>query len=648
MAPLDSNPHPLRSPDRRLFVSAGLMVLALLVIAGGIWGYTYWAKGKPPRKAEGDPRLSYDGLYRNVRPDVAYVGDTACAECHKAQCDSYRQHPMGRSFGPALGGHLADHLDADGKAAFDALGLHYSIERRDGRLYHRETVVVPDGEAASVEVEVPFALGSGTRGASYLTVQDGYVFQSPISWFAQKGVWDLAPGYQRKNEHFDRPVIPECLFCHCDHAEPVTGTINRYQEPLFEHAAIGCERCHGPGQLHVQERREGKTVKRDLDDTIVNPRRLEPALRESVCEQCHLQGKARVVRRGRGVWDYRPGLPLHLFYSVYVFPPEEVPSKRAVGQVEQMYQSTCFKASGGAMGCATCHDPHFLPPQADRVAYYRDRCLNCHEKKGCSLPIAARKEKADDCNACHMPRIAASDVAHTAATDHRILRDPANDPSPAQPSRPVEEIPLILFHRDMTTAEDAKRSRDLGLALKDVAISAQAGAAQTGFFHGAMPLLEEATRTAPDDVGAWEGLGIVQYHLERYSAALAAYKEALAREPDRELSIWGAARAATKLNLDEDAIGYWRRAITINARRWSYHYDLAYLLSMQNQWTEALGECEAALRLSPSEIQARHLQVVCLLELGRKDDARKAFAVLMALKPPEQERLRQWFATQAP
>src|SRR5207253_975908 len=81
------------------------------------------------------------------------------------------------------------------------------------------------------------------------------------------------------------------------------------------------ERCHGPGELHVQRQRERRTEPGDWDDTIVNPSRLEPALREAVCEQCHLQGQARVLRRGRGVFDYRPGLPLHLSWTVFEKPP---------------------------------------------------------------------------------------------------------------------------------------------------------------------------------------------------------------------------------------------------------------------------------------------------------------------------------------
>ena len=84
----------------------------------------------------------------------------------------------------------------------------------------------------------------------------------------------------------------------------------------------------------------------ELDDTIVNPRRLEPALREAVCQQCHLQGRLRIQRRGREPFDFRPGLPLHLFWSVFVQPPEATRDRKAVTHVEQMMASRTSGRTG--------------------------------------------------------------------------------------------------------------------------------------------------------------------------------------------------------------------------------------------------------------------------------------------------------------
>ena len=82
------------------------------------------------------------------------------------------------------------------------------------------------------------------------------------------------------------------------------------------------------------------------------------------------------------------------------------------------------RASQGQLGCISCHDPHRLPAPATKVAYYRERCLECHEQKGCALPSAERQARGqgEDCIACHMPRPAITNVPHTAATDHRIPR----------------------------------------------------------------------------------------------------------------------------------------------------------------------------------------------------------------------------------
>ena len=222
-----------------------------------------------------------------------------------------------------------------------------------------------------------------------LIERDGFLIQSPITWFAHKGRWDISPGYGELSPrpNFERIIEPECLFCHANQLHHVAGTLNRYEEPIFEGHAIGCERCHGPGELHVNRR--GQSTEPDL--TIVNPANLAPALRDSVCQQCHLQGWFRFTRAGREPFDFRPGLPLHRFLAVFVRTIDKRGKLGSVGQVEQMESSRCFRASQGQLGCIWCHDPHRLPEPSTKDAYYRERCLECHEKKGCALSLLSGK-----------------------------------------------------------------------------------------------------------------------------------------------------------------------------------------------------------------------------------------------------------------
>src|SRR5262249_7721283 len=154
-----------------------------------------------------------------------------------------------------------------------------------------------------------------------------------------------------------------------------------------------------------------------------------------VCEQCHLQGESRILRRGREQFDYRPGLPLHLFVSVFVRSLNFVDRPSVGGHSEQMQLSRCYVKSQGKLGCITCHDPHPLPAPNEKGAFYRGRCLSCHKETSCSLSPAARQEKdrADNCVACHLPRTG-SNIAHTAVTDHRIVRRPGDvEAAPRQP-----------------------------------------------------------------------------------------------------------------------------------------------------------------------------------------------------------------------
>jgi predicted CXXCH cytochrome family protein len=185
--------------------------------------------------------------------------------------------------------------------------------------------------------------------------------------------------------------------------------------------SIGCESCHGPGALHVQERTSEVSIAGEFDDTIVHPGKLSRELNEAICARCHLRGAGWSNVRGRSRNDFRPGLLMTDFRVD--FAPQDSPGEmKVVGHFEQMRASRCYIGSD-TLTCTTCHNPHVSPSAELKVEYYRHKCVECHEPNdnGCGLPEPERlaKSPADNCVTCHMPE-SGTDIPHFSFTHHRI------------------------------------------------------------------------------------------------------------------------------------------------------------------------------------------------------------------------------------
>jgi hypothetical protein len=629
-------------PRRRRNTLFVLVALAVVLVSLAVIAFPSWRRSWSPVRLLSTTFVS---PYRNTVPGIAYVGDTACAGCHPSQAESYQHHPMGRSLAPVSESKPLERFDTAAHNPFDSLGFQFLVERLPGGMVHKALRRNGAGQVVTeVDAEIQFVLGSGTRGRSYLINRDGYLFQSPISWYTQKNVRDLSPGFESSYPP-ERPIEVACLFCHANEAQAVEHTRNRYQVPIFRGYAIGCERCHGPGELHVKSR--SQEITEDPDVTIVNPRHLPPALREAVCQQCHLQGEVRFLRQGRQPFDYRPGLPLEAFWSIFVPAPEAAGNDKAVGHVEQMYVSRCFQASKGKMGCISCHDPHELPPAEQRASYYRKRCLECHQEMSCALALDVRQKEKDSCTACHMPRFQTSDIAHTAVTNHRILRTrESTRPTFRQParSRPGGTSIANFFEKELDP-QNPGTGRELGLALLYLGAPARSGMEPAGT---ALSLLDEALQVRPDDTVAWEGKGIALAAQGRMTESLAAFETALAKVPARETTLAQAVLVAEALGRPDQAMAYLRRVVQVNPWVAEYRYKLADLLFRRGEWQSALSECEGAMQLNPNHEPTRILLITCCLRCGKKERAWSELQTLVSLNPKEEPRLRAWFAREMP
>jgi tetratricopeptide (TPR) repeat protein len=572
--------------------------------------------------------LTFATPYRNVRPEVRYVGDAECVRCHRPIAESYARHPMGRSLAPLAEAAPVERYERSAGNPFEAFGLLHGIEQRGQRTIHYEARLRGDGRpVARAEADIQFVLGSGTRGRAYLIENEGRLFQSSASWYVTTQKWALPPGYQDSDRHFDRPITPECLACHGNRADAVPHAVNAFRKPIFKGYAIGCERCHGPGELHV------RTSDR-LD--IVDPKRLAPPLRDSVCEQCHLSGVGRILRRGRGLDDFRPGLPLHLFWSVFV-KKDRSGGRKLLSHAEAMHESRCYQKSDGELGCISCHDPHFLPTAAERVSYYRGRCLECHGQKGCSLALAERQTKQDSCMACHMTSVNPTDVAHVTIADHSIPRTPdaAGNLADLVPSA-HDHVPVVHFHRALAGPADEDVSRELGIVLSDLSRLEL----NREYARLALPMLDRAIEADQADVRALEARGCALWIDARYPEALATFDKALAVSPDEETTLVNAGTLATSLGRFDRAVGYWERVLALNPWPAGYHYEMARVRVSRGEWNEAIRECDASVRRNVAHLDARRLLIDSLLQSGDRARAERELDVLLGFDPPDAEALR--------
>lgn len=356
--------------------------------------------------------------FLNTAPEIGYVGTRQCAACHPHEHASFQETAHSRAFQETR----PDAEPPDNQFAHAASGRDYEIERADGQLWHREYLRSADGSRLPLAAyPARFTIGSGRFSRSYLMESDGFLVQSPATWYAARPGWAISPGYDRHNPGFERPIIAQCVNCHVGRADLVPGTLQKFQ---FHSQAIDCERCHGPGALHVDRHADSagagaRLAAAGLDATIVNPTHLSRTLQEEICAQCHFHSGATVELRGRRLQDFRPGLRLNDF-CVHVGRGSVNREMRVVGHVEQLRQSRCYQNSD-SLTCTTCHDPHRPVPPTEQIEHRRNSCLTCHAEDTCGVPYERRiaETARDDCTSCHMPQ-AETEIPHFAFTHHRI------------------------------------------------------------------------------------------------------------------------------------------------------------------------------------------------------------------------------------
>ena len=431
-----------------------------------------------------------------------------------------------------------------------------------------------DGKVTNYHID--YVIGSGNHASGYLVDLADHLFQSPVSYYTVRHAYDLAPEYEgESNPDFTRPIKEDCVFCHSGTALQIAGTSNQYRSPPFSAEAITCERCHGAAEKHLSDPRAG---------TIINPEKLEPAARNSICEECHLSGVIRVLNPGKKFTDFRSGQRLEDVFTTYcdALPPGTDAGRfKVISHVEQLAKSTCVRMSKGQLWCGTCHDPHNKP--LEPVQFYRSKCLSCHVGNF----SASHPAKDSNCISCHMPKRAAKDGGHTAFTDHRIQRRP----------EPETDLPADIEIAAWREPAPALQKRNLGIAYIYAAMKRRSPPFLARGYH----LLAEVQNQFPTDSELFTSMGTALLLTKQTAAAQLAFERALRLTPESVAAERNVASAYLQAGDLDRAVAHLERALALDPFNPLTEAELIKIYKQQ-------GNTVKASELSDKETAAMHDQ----------------------------------------
>jgi predicted CXXCH cytochrome family protein len=396
-----------------------LVVLCIAALVGAL------SRCMPSATTEGSVKNEATA-YLNLHDTVAYVGMQVCQGCHANVHQTFIKTGMGQSFGPATKQKSSANLHDSLRLYDPHLDFYYFPFWEKDSLFLLEYRLNKNGDTThKLEQKIDYVVGSGQHTNSHIFEVNNHLFQAPFTWYAQKEKLDLPPGFENGgNTRFSRPIGLECMSCH--NAMPtkfVKGSINKFSKV---DGGINCERCHGPGQAHVQKILSGNLTDtaKHIDPSIVNPKKLPTDLQFQLCQRCHLQGNS-VLKAGKDFFDFKPGMYLNEVMEIYLPRYSNADDKFIMAShVDRFKQSACFLESQDEFNCTSCHNPHLSVKETNLKAF-NTNCINCHggtKKAVCTAPLADLELNDYNCVKCHMPSSGSIDIPHVTVHDHYIRK----------------------------------------------------------------------------------------------------------------------------------------------------------------------------------------------------------------------------------
>jgi Flp pilus assembly protein TadD len=606
------------------------IIIGAVVLAAGLAGAWWYLKQPPPRSANaGDAQAG------------AYIDAAICADCHADKAAGFQKTGMGRSFARVL----PENTPKFGKPFYNKTSdSYFAMIVRDGKVYQRRWQIGFDRKETNVdEKQADYEVGSGNHSKTYLHLTSRNALEElPLSWYSEKGgYWDMSPGYdQPDNPGSVRPVHYECMFCHNAYPkipqelEHVQSGEMTFAEPIPQ--GIDCQRCHGPGQRHVDLASAGGRVE-EVRAAIINPKRLAPDRELEVCLQCHLETTSlnlphSIRRFDRAPFSYVPGQPLGDFLVAFDkaggTPPGGNDRFEIAHGAYRLQQSQCFIKSAGKLRCTTCHDPHDIPRGPDAAKHYNGVCESCHAATLQGAAASGPHTSGADCVSCHMPKRRTDDAVHVVMTDHLIQR-----------RKPEGDLlaPKTELLETATTAYRGELIPYYPKPLPDTPENAlYAAVAQTQYRRnlneGLPKLAGLVDKYRPSQAGFYTELGRAYWAAGDLAKAIPRLEEAVRREPGAfTLNVLGNAQMEARQFAEAEAT--LRRALTLSPSDPAVWGTLGWVLWQQDKGTEARAALERAIALDPETPEQHNNLASVAWGMGDQATAEREFREGLRIQP---------------
>jgi predicted CXXCH cytochrome family protein len=345
------------------------------------------------------------------RGPLAYVGTSACVDCHEEAAAAWEGSHHAKAWTPTLPENVKAPFQGE---TFSHNGIT-SRFYRDGDTFMIDTDG-PDGAITSYPVHS--VVGIEPLQQYLLETEEGRLQSFDVVWDTEKTRWyHLYPDQALVGGdglHWTGPYKnwnARCAECHAtDFDKNYAPAERRYQSTQAE-IGVGCEACHGPGEAHLAWANGLETSQAPRDGLTEYGFTIDMALGGEVyvqqCASCHA--------RREPFEDGNP-TPGTAFHDAYRLSTLRDGLYHADGQIlEEVYVYGSFLQSKMYAAGVTCNDCH-APHTAQLRVTGNGLCTQCHSEAGNTrFPSLARQQydtpahhfhepgsEGAQCKSCHM------------------------------------------------------------------------------------------------------------------------------------------------------------------------------------------------------------------------------------------------------